>query len=66
MIKIVCEKMNFLMKFLLFFLELIPKFNDIVNFDDRIGKITSNSIRLQPDFILKNDLKLKINSYTIY
>ena len=56
MIKIVCEKMNFLMKFLLFFFELIQKFNDIVNFDDRIGKITSKSISFCLD---KNDSKFE-------
>ena len=40
-----------------FFFELLQKFNDFVNSDDCIGKITSKSISLYPIFIKKKDLK---------
>ena len=33
-----------------FFFEILPKFSDFVNSDDWIGKITSKSIKLYPDF----------------
>ena len=35
------------------FYRLLPKFSDFINSDDCIEKITSKSIRLQPDFIFK-------------
>ena len=36
------------------FFEILPNFNDFVNSDDCIGKITSKSIRLKSVFIQKN------------
>ena len=52
--------------FLFFFLlEILQKFNDLVNSDDCIGKITSKSIRLQQFFYRKKikDLKLIKNRF---
>ena len=38
---------------------ILPKFNNFVNSDDCIGKITSKYIRLQPVFIQKT--KIEVN-----
>ena len=40
-------------KILTFFFKLLPKFSDLINSGDCIGKITSKSIRLYPVFIEK-------------
>ena len=40
------------------FFDILPKFSDFVNFDYCIGKITSESIRLQPVFVQK---RLKVS-----
>ena len=53
---------NFRFIFLHFFFEILPKFSDLVNSDDCIGKVTSNYVSLQQDFIKKKVLKL-IESY---
>ena len=37
-----------------FFFEILKKFSDFVNSDDCIGKITSKSIRINSDFVLKH------------
>ena len=39
--------------FAVFFFKLLPKLNDFINFDDCIGRITTNSIRLYAVFIQK-------------
>ena len=44
--------------------EILKKFNDFVNSDDCIGKITSKPIRLYPIFIKKNYLNLKKKGIT--
>ena len=49
--------MTNVMLFMHFFFKLLPNFTDFENSDDSIGKITSKSIRLQPVFIQKNNLK---------
>ena len=41
-----------------FVFKLLPKFKDLINSDDCIGKITLKSIRLYPVFIKKKDLNL--------
>ena len=48
------QKMKiFRLFFSVFFFEIVPKFCDFVNSDDCIGKILSESIRLQTFFIQK-------------
>ena len=42
---------------------LFPKLSDFVNSDDCIGKITTNSIKLQPLFIQK---RFKVNKKHIF
>ena len=46
------------------FSDILSKVSDFVNSDYYIGKITSKSIRLQPVFNLKKDLKLKITDFS--
>ena len=58
------KKMKLFRFFFRIFFELLPKFSDLLNSDNYIGKITSNSIRIYPVFFLsKNDFKLIKNIY---
>ena len=45
--------------FLCSFFLLLPKFTDLMNFDNCIGKITSKSIRLYPVFFKDLNLIIK-------
>ena len=47
------EKIRFFRIFFTFFFELLQKFDDFVNFDYCIGKISSRSIRSNPNIIEK-------------
>ena len=50
------EKMRFFRFFHAVYFILLPKFTDLINSDNCIGKITSKYIRIDPVFISKQDL----------